>query len=100
MGLLYNSTGAGAIDYAAALLIYSAKYCRYDIESMYSLDLLGNWRSAVLRSNFAVRRSPFSAGILYVFQGKWAKHDGKRASKTVLRKFPRRPIGYCTPLQL
>ena len=54
------------------------------------IDLLGNWRSAVLRSNFAVRRSPFSAGILYVFQGKWAKHDSKRASKTVLRKFPRR----------
>ncbi len=59
---------------------------------LYTVDFLGNWRSAVLRRIFCAGKSVSSAALLGVMQGRDTKPGAKETSKTVLRKFPRKSI--------
>ena len=58
----------------------------------FTIDFLGNRRSAVLRRIFCAVKSVSSAALLGVMQGRDTSLGAEETSKTVLRKFPRKSI--------
>ena len=70
------------------------KSARKSLSTFYQslLDLFDNWKNVVWTKDFFVRQRQFFAGILYVFQEKLAKYDGKRTVQTAFWRLSNRSI--------